>query len=77
MKIRTILFPTTFISVPEKICVGLKKKKKRRKKKEKKQWLIFNFTFLFGEGLSDIPVLNFLPVQNEGVFSDLGYEILI
>ena len=42
-------------------------------KKKKKKWLFISL----GEGQSDIPVLNVLPVQNEGIFSDLGYEILI
>ena len=48
---------------------GLEKKKIKKK-------VIF-ISISPGEGLSNIHVLTFLPVPNEGIFSYLGYEILI
>ena len=60
-----MLFSTTFISASEKIGVGLKKQAAN---------FYFNFT---RRRVSNIPVLIFLPVQNEVIFSYLDYEILI
>ena len=59
-----MLFPTTFISASEKIGVGLKK-----------QAANFLFNFTLREGLWDIPVLTFFPVQYEGILAIWAMKI--
>ena len=61
-----MLFPKTSISALEKTGVDLKN-----------QAANFYFNFTWRPGLPNIPVLTFLLAQNEGIFSYLGYEILI
>ena len=61
-----MLFPQTFISALEKIGVGLEK-----------QAANFLFQFHPEKGKSNIPVLTFFHVHNKGIFSYLGYGILI
>ena len=61
-----MLFPTTIISVLEKIGFGLKK-----------QAANFLFQFHPEKGSPIFLFLCFLPVQNEGIVNYLGYEILI
>ena len=61
-----MLFPTIFISVLEKIGMGLKK-----------QAANFLFQFHPEKGNPIFLFWLFLPVQNEGIFNYLGYEILI
>ena len=62
---QTVLIPTTFISTPEKIGVGLKKQAAN---------FLFNF---IPRRVVRYSCFDFFPVQNEGVFSHLGYEIFI
>ena len=58
-----MLFPTNFISASEKIDEGLEKQ-------------AANFLFQFHTEKGS-PVFQFYSGQNEGIFSYLGYEILI
>ena len=60
-----MLFPTTFISASEKKGVGLKK--------QAANFFLFNFTLR--EELSDIPVLTFFPVPNEGILAIWAMKI--
>ena len=59
-----------------------KKKKKERKKKTKKKKKttnkpLFIISISPGDGWSVIPILTSFPVQYEGIFRFLDYEILI
>ena len=75
-KTRTMLFPTTFISASEKIGVGLEKKNKKKTKKKKQVAILFLFHFT-RRRVVRYSCFDFSPVQNEGIFGYLGYEILI
>ena len=75
-----MLFPTAFISAPEKMSVGLKNKKqnKTKKKKKKKKKKASNFWFDFTwRRVVRYSCFDFFPVKNGGIFSYLSYEILI
>ena len=61
-----MLFPAIFISTSEKIGVGLEK-----------QAAIFLISVSPGDGSSSISAFTSFPVQLEGIFSYLDYEILI
>ena len=62
-----MLFPTTFISASEKIGVGLKKQETK----------FFLFQLHPQKGSPILLFWLFFLVQNEGIFSYLGYEIPI
>ena len=77
-KTRTMLFSTTFISASEKIGVDLKKKKTKQNKKKKQKQVAILFLFNFTRRrVVRYSCFDFSPVQNEGIFGYLGYEILI
>ena len=61
-----MLFLTTFIFASDKMSVGLKK-----------QAADFIFQFHPEKGSPIFLFWLFIPMQNEGIFSYLGYEILI